>query len=76
MEINLKYGGATITEAENTVWAEMFTLTECQIAAIMLYQLRQSLPAENNALLERVENMFCALANDSDACIVHVETKG
>lgn len=77
MQVKTKIGGATVTGAEGVVWDEQFTFDACEYIARLLDLALQGnfygVAEPHAAAVERVRDMFQALTNDSDACVVHCE---
>lgn len=77
MKVKFTHDGAVLSEVENTVWTESFGLNDVVIIANDLEQQAKHFEKANlprsAARLTRVANIFYALANDSDACIITVE---
>lgn len=77
MKVRLTSDGALVSEAEGTVWQEKFTAAEASNIAYALDKFHQSLNCPGGELIAaqvlRVANMFHALTNDSDACVVTVQ---
>lgn len=77
MDVRLTSDGAIVSGAEGTVWQEKFTHAEASNLAYALDKLHENLDCPGGALIAaqvlRVANLFHALTNDSDACVITVE---
>ena len=77
MDVRLTSDGAQVMGVEGTVWHEKFTMAEARDLAFALDSMHEGLNVPGGSLIaeqvHRLANMFHALTNDSDACIVTVE---
>jgi hypothetical protein len=78
MQVTTGIGSAAVTGADGIVWDEKFTYNDCYYLADFLAMALEGkfygVATPHAAAVERVRNMFYALINDSDACIVHCAT--
>lgn len=76
MDVRLTSDGATVSGAEGTVWQEQFTMNQASDLAFALDSMFAGLNVPGGTLIaeqvHRLANIFHALTNDSDACIITV----